>query len=90
MFAAVNARDPEIVSILLKAGGSVNERTASGSTPLMLAARFNDNPEIVSALLAAGADLSARDSFGKTAVDYAKGNQKMLGALQKEMPRTVR
>ena len=57
---------PESVQAALDAGANVNARTESGSTPLAIAAAWNENPAVVRTLLDAGADLEARDEIGWT------------------------
>ena len=50
-----------------------------GHTPLMIAARANQNLKVIIAILNAGADAKAKDSAGKTAFDYAKSNYSLRG-----------
>ena len=50
---------PEMVTVLLAAGGNINATDAIGTTPLMCAA-FHGQVAVVQALLAAGADVNAR------------------------------
>lgn len=50
------ARDPAVVTLLLRAGAEVNA-TAGGATPLHQAARRADDPAIVTVLVEAGAEL---------------------------------
>lgn len=64
MSAAQYNSNPEVISVLLKAGAEVNARTPrDGRTPLMFAAK-NNNPEVISVLLAAGADVNAKEGEG--------------------------
>ena len=73
----------EVVSDLLVAGADPNagagEEEEAG-TPLHLAARWNDDSSIVLALLNGGADAAARDENGRRPVDYARGNDAMIGS----------
>jgi ankyrin repeat protein len=62
---AANLNDADLVSELLKAGGSPNVRNQLGSTPLAEAA-FNSNTEMIKALLDAGADPNAPGADGQT------------------------
>ena len=55
---------PEMVTVLLAAGGNINATDAIGTTPLMCAA-FHGELSVVRALLAAGADPLARQDHGK-------------------------
>jgi ankyrin repeat protein len=50
---------PEMLSVLLAAGGNINATDAIGTTPLMCAA-FHGHVSVVRALLAAGANPGAR------------------------------
>ena len=45
-----------------------------GLTPLMHAARFNENPEVIMVILNAGADGKVKSGDGRTAFDYAGDN----------------
>ena len=74
MWAAGLNPNPEVITVLLKAGAHINARAAGGMTPLMSAAARNKNPEVIAALLDAGADTKAKDSQGRTAFDYAQQN----------------
>lgn len=49
---------------LLRAGADINARTATGSTPLHLAARKESAKKLISVLLAKGADVNAQDENG--------------------------
>jgi ankyrin repeat protein len=62
----------------------VNERTADGTTALMLAARYNPSPELLSVLLKAGADARLKSAEGKSAYDLALGNAALAGSRQLE------
>ena len=58
--------NPEIVSMLLKAGADVNAKDKDGDAPLMFAAISNSNPEIITALVEVGADINAQNENGCT------------------------
>ena len=60
------------VKYLVRGGTDVNELTATGLTPLMLAAATNKRTEVVKYLLKVGADKAAQTSAGRTALDFAK------------------
>jgi len=67
IYAAAYNPNPEVITVLLKAGADIKARNKDGETALMLAAQYNQNPEVITTLLRAGADLEARDSsFGWT------------------------
>lgn len=64
----MQARDPEMVRLLLDRGVNPNRASSSGETPLMQAAA-SGQAEIVRLLIAAGADLNAVDPrYGSTAL----------------------
>jgi ankyrin repeat protein len=70
----------EALSLLIKAGGSLDKKDYGGATPLMYAVRKGriDNAQV---LLAAGADVNARDGRGMTAMNYAR-NADLRNALR--------
>ena len=70
LFVAIRAQNPEIVRLVLTAGGNVHFKAEYGFTPLMAAAQQGD-PDIVRALLVRGVDPNEVDSRQKTAVKYA-------------------
>ena len=76
-FSRVVSRNsnPEVITVLLKAGAEVNTRYKKGITPLMLAACFNSSGEVITALLKAGAELEARTDDGSTPLMFAAGTQ---------------
>jgi ankyrin repeat protein len=85
MIAAGFNSNPQVVSVLLKAGANVNDRARGDVTPLMYAA-FNRNPRMVSALLSAGAKLDVRGTHGETSLMLAAAfnpNPKVISALVK-------
>ncbi len=79
MNAAWSNENPEVITVLLKAGAEVNASADYGETPLMRAAEKNTNPEVITVLLKAGADVNAKNNGGKTALDYAKDNEDIKG-----------
>jgi len=70
LHAAVAARSPEIVQLLLERGADANARQQVGYTPLMGAASAGRD-DLVSLLLAHGADPSLASEDGKTASSLA-------------------
>jgi len=77
MWAAWGNLNPEVISVLLKAGADVNMKDANGCTPLLWAAWGNSNPEVITVLLKAGADAKTKNNMGKTALDNAQANEKL-------------
>ncbi len=69
----------EDVRAALQAGAELEARDEYGRTPLMHAARHNENPAVVRVLLDAGADGAARDSLGRTTFDHATDNEAVRG-----------
>lgn len=68
---AIQRRNPEIVSMLLRNQASPGSANDEGQTLLMRAAHVG-SPEMVRMLLAAGADRNAKDSDNLTALDWAR------------------
>jgi ankyrin repeat protein len=68
---AVDMRDAELVRILAKAGGDVNERGNNHGVSLLSLAVLSNAPDVVSALLDLGADVNAVDDLGMTPLHYA-------------------
>ena len=67
---AIVKGDIETVKKFIEYGADVNEST-NGTTPLMLAARYN-KVEILKLLLEKGAKTGAKDERGYTALQYAQ------------------
>ena len=68
---AAEKGNPEVVSVLVKAGARVNVETSTGWTALMMAAS-RGRAECVRSLVMAGADLSVRNAQGHTALALAQ------------------
>lgn len=66
----------DAVCILLERGAEVDCKNHSGATPLMLAARGEQNEHIAALLLAYGADYTLTDKRGNSARDYAAASGK--------------
>ena len=66
---AISKGEIDVVKKFIEYGVNVNEQS-NGSTPLMLAARYN-KVEILKVLIANGAKADAKDDNGKTALQYA-------------------
>ena len=66
---------PEEVKKAIEEGADINARYKDGWTPLMHAARYNQDPEVTKILIDAGADINARDKDGWTPLMHAAGNQ---------------
>lgn len=82
---AARQRTSDVVSDLLGAGADPNavageDDEEEAGTPLHLATRWNDDSSIVLALLDGGADAAARDRNGHRPVDYARGNDAIIGS----------
>jgi ankyrin repeat protein len=79
MAAAATNPDPEVVSVLLKAGADVKSIATTGAvlygaTPLMHAAAWN-TVEIVTALLRAGSDVKAEAELGLNSLWLSASNR---------------
>jgi len=83
LHAAAAARQPAIVSILVKAGADVNQVQQQGWRPLHAAAQ-NGDEESVKLLLEHGADRQARADNNQTAADLAmvKGYAAVVALLE--------
>jgi len=72
----LNPKDPgqvEVAKALIDKGAKVSGVSASGVTPLLLAAAHNNAP-VVGLLAESGADPTAKTPAGETALDLAKRN----------------
>ena len=70
-FELVETGTPIQVQEAIKAGADLKAQAKYGRTPLMAAARYNQNPKVITVLLAAGADVNALNIFGGTPLMYA-------------------
>ena len=70
--AARFSKNPEVVTLLIKAGADVNTKSEDGVTALYMAAFGNENPEVLTVLIEAGADVNW--NFGGTALMGAATN----------------
>lgn len=76
----------DTVSVLLKAGGRINDLDIRKMSSLTLAvATDHANPETVRQLIAAGADVNAKDQNGESVLDWAGKfrNPEIMAALEK-------
>lgn len=88
-FASVWARDPAIISLLVRAGADVNALDDSGGSPLHAAAQSADEPAMILALAEAGAELDVwvpgiHSPYGWTPLHFAverNGNAAVAAAL---------
>ena len=88
--ATENYAMPELLTLLLVAGGDPNARSAiSGDTPLHRAATFAIHPDSIERLLEYGADPSLRDWNGNLPLAYAAQNRYLLHtvAIERLRPR---
>ena len=70
-WAAAETDDPEVVSVLVEAGASLEAVSSDGRTPLHFAARSNGNLEVLRALLRYEADVYASNPLGRTPLHLA-------------------
>jgi len=70
-WAAAESDDPEVVSVLVEAGASLEAVSRAGRTPLHFAARSNGNLEVLRALLRYEPDVYARNPAGRTPLHLA-------------------
>jgi ankyrin repeat protein len=71
MYAAGYNQNPEVITILLKAGADLKARDVANRNALICAAMSNPNAEVITALLKAGASIEAQDIVGMTPLMYA-------------------
>ena len=76
MMAAVNG-STNVIPVLAKHGGQINEQGPKGETALMLAAGNSNFPE-VRMLVAMGSKENMKDKTGRTASDYAAATNNEL------------
>lgn len=84
MWAAQFNSNPQMIDVILKAGGDVKARDTGptyvkgapsyGWTALMWAAASSKNPEVITTLVKGGSDLKAKDRDGLTPLMIAAGN----------------
>jgi len=65
-WAAAEADDVAVITLLIDAGADLSARDKYNMTPLHWAASQNDNPNIALALIYGGADIKARADLGIT------------------------
>ncbi len=70
-WAAAESDDPEVVSVLVEAGASLEAVSSDGRTPLHFAARSNGNLEVLRGLLRYEPDVYASNPFGRTPLHLA-------------------
>ena len=79
------ARDPEMVKMLLDKGARVDQRDFRGATPLILAAASDEvTPETIRLLISKGSNVRAKDENGQTALAWAlkRGDTAVVKALR--------
>ena len=74
-FQLVKTGTPDQIAAALANKNQVDARNAENATPLMLAARANENSEVISVLLEAGAKVDDVDWFRQTPLIYAAANK---------------
>ena len=80
--AALGAKDPAVIEMLVAAGADAGARDKAARTPLHWAALINENPVIFAALINAGADVNARDVWGQTPLYQATLVSKNLAVME--------
>ncbi|MBN8487974.1 MAG: ankyrin repeat domain-containing protein [Burkholderiales bacterium] len=76
------------VRLLLDKGAPIDARSANGSTPLMMAARYGDEQSVI-LLIERGADLAARNGLDMDAFAFARGADRdwMVRTLEQQQRR---
>ena len=69
--AAGDSDDPEVISVLVEMGASLEAVSVDGRTPLHFAARRNESLEVLRALLRYEPDVYARNPEGRTPLHFA-------------------
>jgi ankyrin repeat protein len=83
MCAAETNKNPEVITILLKAGADIKAQDLHYSqTPLMWAAWDNPNPEVIATLLKASADIEERN-FALMCAAWNNPNPEVITTLLK-------
>ena len=73
--------NPEVITILLKAGANIKAQDKDGTTALTFATQNNHNPAVITALLKASADINAQDKDGTIAL--------MEAAMKNHNPKVI-
>ena len=76
----VKEADAATVQAAIDAGADLEARDEYGRTPLLIAARSNENAEVVQLLLDAGADATATNENGENAWDLIQENEALEGS----------
>ena len=81
-FKLVQSGTAEQVQAAIAAGSSVYGVTKGDDSPLMLAAKYNQNAEVITVLLKAGASVDRKNKYGgKTALMYAATSNMNPGVI---------
>lgn len=83
---ACSGPDNGVAAFLIAQGAALNARSANGTTPLMMAARYG-NADLVPLLVKAGAEPRAANEQELTAADFAQkgGRDKLAAELRRLM-----
>jgi ankyrin repeat protein len=82
MWAAMGARDPQILRRLVERGAQINEADHLGGTPMSAAAGKSEHPEVITMLASLGADVNQRVNFGVTPAMVAAENNHTPGIIE--------